>query len=99
MLIPCIQLPQAQAPAQSNRPHNAKKALNVIMSAEIPKKNSFTKVAGTSVKSYMPANFFSSPGREVPGACFGPQSRTEPHLELTCFVTFPTERAQTSVKD
>ena len=41
----------------------------------------FTKVTGTSIKSYVPVNFFVPQSQVVLGACFGPLSHTEPHLE------------------
>ena len=44
-------------------------------------------------------NFFSSTWKVVPGACFGPQSRTGPHLEHPENVGFMPERGRKRVKE
>ena len=69
MTFPCVNTIQ----------HNAKKALYIIISAEIPE-NLVHKIDATRIKSYVHANCFVPQSQVVLDACFGPYSHTEPHL-------------------
>ena len=66
--------------SHSTRPHNAKKLFTSSFQVRFLTIR-FTKVTATSSKSYVAVNFFFSPLREVLGACFGPESPSDPHLE------------------
>ena len=66
-----VSMPFNSAPAYSTRSHNAKKALYVIISAEIPE-NLVHKSYCLTVIFDEAVNFFLSPCQVVPGACFGP---------------------------
>ena len=61
-------MPFNSAPAHSTRPHNAKKALYVIISAEIPE-NLVHKSCCLTVIFDEAADFLFSPCQVVPGAC------------------------------
>ena len=63
-----VSMPFNLAPAHSTRPHNAKKALYVIISAEIPE-NLVHKSYCIKVIFDDAVNFFVSPCQVVPGAC------------------------------
>ena len=63
-----VSIPFNSAPAHSTRPHNAKKALYVIISAEIPE-NLVHKSCCLTVIFDEAADFLFSPCQVVPGAC------------------------------
>ena len=74
-------MPFNSAAAHSTRPHNAKKALYVIISAEIPE-NLVHKSYCLTVIFDEAVNFFSSPCQVVPGACLS-QIVTNSHTSNT----------------
>ena len=76
-----VSMPFNSAPANSTRPHNAKKALYVIISAEIPE-NQVHKSYCLTVIFDEAVNFFSSPCQVVPGACLS-QIVTNSHTSNT----------------
>ena len=76
-----VSIPSRSAPAHSTRPHNAKKALYVIISAEIPE-NLVHKSCCIKVIFHDAAIFFSSPCQVVPGACLS-QIVTNSHTSNT----------------
>ena len=63
-----VSMPFNSAPAHSTRPHNAKKALYVIISAKIPE-NLVHKSCCLTVIFDEAADFLFSPCQVVPGAC------------------------------
>ena len=98
MTFPCVNTIQLGPSPFNSSPQCKKKLFTSSFQAKFLK-IWFTKATGTSIKSYVAVKEMSSPGREVPGACFGPQSHTEPHLEHTEKVTFLTERGRKRVKE
>ena len=92
-----VSIPFNSTPAHSTRPHNAKKALYVIISAEIPE-NLVHKSYCLTVIFDEAVNFFSSRCQVVPGACLS-QIVTNSHTSNTHkHPQTPIKHPQTPIK-